>query len=64
MTIKFEGFPPHVFPYVELADASSGAGAVEMVLMTTIGPRIDPVIVKLTKRQAADLANALARASS
>jgi len=63
MAIKFEGFGPHVFPYVELADANMGAGSVEMVLMTTIGPRIDPVVVRLTKRQAADLAQALTRAA-
>jgi len=64
MAIKIEGFGPHIFPYVDFADANPTAGAVEMILMTTIGARVDPVVVKLTKRQAADLAKVLARAAS
>jgi hypothetical protein len=64
MTVKVEGHGLHIFPHVENADANPANGAVEMILVTKVEGQSVPVVVKLTKGQASDLAKLLALAAS
>ena len=60
MALWIDNQGPNIFPTVEAVDASDAGREVEVTLLTKIEGRPTPVVIKLSYKQASDLAELLA----
>jgi len=60
MALRIDNHGQNIFPTVEAVDASDAGRDVEVTLLTKIEGRLTPVAIKLSYKQAGDLAKLLA----
>jgi hypothetical protein len=60
MTLRIDAHGSNVFPPVEAVDAKDAGRDVEVTLLTKVEGQPTPVVIKLSYKQASDLAKLLA----